>query len=64
MDDNPKLERIKEMLADDIVVHGKKAIIFSCWETTANIYRKALKEYNPAYIKTMERRTVEPLILC
>lgn len=50
MEDNPKLERIKEMLADDIVAHGKKAIIFSCWETTANIYRKALKEYNPAYI--------------
>lgn len=50
MEDNPKLERIKEMLADDIVIHGKKAIIFSCWETTANIYRKALKEYNPAYI--------------
>lgn len=50
MKDNPKLERIKELLSEDIVAHGKKAIIFTCWETTASIYKKELKEYNPAYI--------------
>ncbi len=50
MKDNPKLERIKQLLEDEIVPNGKKALIFTCWKTTAEMYQQALAEYNPAFI--------------
>ncbi len=49
-DDNPKLERIKDMLDEEIVPNGYKAIIFSQWEQITALYVDALKEYNPIYI--------------
>lgn len=49
-DDNPKLERIMDMLAEEIIPNGYKAIIFSQWEKVASLYRDALQEYNPIYI--------------
>lgn len=49
-DDNPKLERIKDMLTAEIIPNGYKAIIFSQWEQIASLYNEALQEYNPVYI--------------
>lgn len=49
-EDNPKLERIMDMLEEEIIPNGYKAIIFSQWESITDIYVKALKKYNPAYI--------------
>ena len=48
-DDNPKLDRIKDIL-EEITESGHKALIFSQWEKVTEVYRNALKEYNPAYI--------------
>lgn len=50
MKDNPKLERIKQLLEDEIIPNGKRAIIFTCWKTTAEMYQEALSEYSPAFI--------------
>ena len=49
-EDNPKLERIRDMLAEEIIPNGYKAIIFSQWEQIASLYNEALQEYNPVYI--------------
>jgi SNF2 family DNA or RNA helicase len=49
-EDNPKLDRIKDMLSEEIIPNGEKAIIFSQWEKVTEIYRDALSEYNPIYI--------------
>lgn len=49
-DDNPKLERVRDMLEEEILPNGEKAIIFSQWESITEIYKEALKSYNPAYI--------------
>ena len=49
-EDNPKLERIKDMLTEEIIPNGYKAIIFSQWEQIASLYNEALQEYNPVYI--------------
>lgn len=49
-EDNPKLERIADMLAEEIIPNGYKAIIFSQWEQIASLYNEALQEYNPVYI--------------
>lgn len=49
-EDNPKLDRIKDMLAEEIIPNGYKALIFSQWEKITEVYYEALKEYNPAYI--------------
>ena len=49
-EDNPKLERIMDMLAEEIIPNGHKAIIFSQWEQIASLYNEALQEYNPVYI--------------
>lgn len=49
-EDNPKLERIKDMLEEEIIPNGNKAIIFSQWEQITELYKEALKEYNPIYI--------------
>jgi SNF2 family DNA or RNA helicase len=49
-EDNPKLERIKDMLEEEIIPSGNKAIIFSQWEKITEIYKDALSEYNPIYI--------------
>jgi SNF2 family DNA or RNA helicase len=48
--DNPKLERVKDMLDEEIIPNGNKAIIFSQWEQITELYKDALKEYNPIYI--------------
>ena len=49
-EDNPKLERVKDMLEEEIIPNGNKAIIFSQWEQITEVYLEALKEYNPIYI--------------
>ena len=49
-EDNPKLDRIMDMLAEEIIPNGYKAIIFSQWEQIASLYNEALQEYNPVYI--------------
>ena len=49
-DDNPKLERIKDMLDEEIIPNGHKAIIFSQWKQVTEVYKEALSEYKPIYI--------------
>lgn len=49
-EDNPKLDRVKDMLEEEIIPNGEKAIIFSQWESVTEIYKEALKKYNPIYI--------------
>lgn len=49
-EDNSKLLRVKEMLNEEIIPNGKKALIFTCWETIADMYRKHLQDLQPAYI--------------
>lgn len=49
-EDNPKLDRIRDMLAEEIIPNGNKAIIFSQWKQVTDLYKEALKEYNPIYI--------------
>ena len=49
-EDNPKLDRVKDMLDEEIIPNGNKAIIFSQWEQITELYKEALKEYNPIYI--------------
>lgn len=48
--DNPKLDRVMDMLEEEIIPNGYKAIIFSQWEQITELYKDALKEYNPIYI--------------
>lgn len=48
--DNAKLKRITELLEEDIIANGKKALLFSSWESVTAIYRNALAQYEPAYI--------------
>lgn len=48
-DDNPKLERLLEMV-EEIVESGQKAVIFSNWKMETELLKKALKQYKPAYI--------------
>lgn len=57
-EDNPKLDRIKDMLAEEIIPNGYKALIFSQWEKITEVYYEALKEYN----KDLEGSLVELLI--
>lgn len=49
-EDNPKLERLMDMLGEEIIPNGYKAIIFSQWEKITEVYYEALKGYNPIYI--------------
>ena len=49
-DDNPKLDRVRDMLEEEIIPNGDKAIIFSQWEKVTEVYRDALSKYNPIYI--------------
>jgi len=49
-EDNPKLERVKDMLDEEIIPNGNKAIIFSQWESITSLYQEALSMYNPIYI--------------
>ena len=49
-EENPKLERLMDMLSEEIIPNGYKALIFSQWEKITEVYYEALKEYNPAYI--------------
>lgn len=47
---NAKLKRIESMLEDEIIPNGRKAIVFSNWETETSIYKKAFGKFHPAYI--------------
>lgn len=47
---NPKLDRIKEILEDEIIPNGEKAIIFSQWSTIAKDLGDELQKYNPIVI--------------
>lgn len=49
-DENPKLERLEDMLSEEIIPNGYKAIIFSQWSKITEVYCKALQRYNPIYI--------------
>ena len=49
-EDNPKLDRVKDMLEEEIIPNGYKAIIFSQWEKITEVYLEALRVYNPIYI--------------
>ena len=49
-EDNPKLDRVKDMLEEEIIPNGYKAIIYSQWESITAVYLEALREYNPIYI--------------
>ena len=44
-----KMDRMEEIVEDEVSVGGK-AIIFSNWSEMTNVIRHKLKEYNPAYI--------------
>lgn len=44
-----KMDRMEELVEDEVSVGGK-AIIFSNWSEMTNVIRHKLKEYNPAYI--------------
>lgn len=48
--DDAKMSRVKEILSEEIIPSGEKAIIFSQYETTAEYYRSAFQKYNPAFI--------------
>ena len=49
-EENPKLERLMDMLSEEIIPNGYKAIIFSQWSKITEVYYKALQAYNPIYI--------------
>lgn len=49
-DDNPKLDRVLDMLDEEIIPNGEKAIIFSQWESVTTVYKGAMAKYKPAYI--------------
>lgn len=49
-EENPKLERLEDMLSEEIIPNGYKAIIFSQWSKITEVYCKALQRYNPIYI--------------
>ena len=44
-----KMDRMEELVEDEVSVGGK-AIIFSNWSEMTNVIRNKLKKYNPAYI--------------
>lgn len=46
-EENPKLERLEDMLSEEIIPNGYKAIIFSQWSKITEVYHKALQRYNP-----------------
>lgn len=49
-EENPKLERLEDMLSEEIIPNGYKAIIFSQWSKITEVYHEALQRYNPIYI--------------
>lgn len=48
--ENAKLARIKEIIEEEIIPADKKAIVFSKYEKIAEIYKRQLTEYHPAYM--------------
>ena len=48
--ENAKLARIKEIIEEEIIPAGTKAIVFSKYEKVAEIYKRQLAEYHPAYM--------------
>ena len=61
-DKNPKLDRIREMLEDEIIPSGRKAIIFTNWRKVGDLCFNALYDLDPAYIHgdipTPERQAI------
>lgn len=49
-EENPKLERLMDMLEEEIIPNGYKAIVYSQWEKITDVFYDALKCYNPIYI--------------
>jgi SNF2 family DNA or RNA helicase len=47
---NPKLDRLKEIIEDEVIPNGRKIIIFSQWSKVTKAMKDALKKYKPAYI--------------
>ena len=56
--DNAKLKRITELLEEDIIANGKKALLFSSWESVTAIYRNALAQYERQ--KEVDRFQTDP----
>lgn len=49
-EDNVKLDRLKELLDEEIIPNGKKAVIYSNWTKVTERLLEELEKYNPAYI--------------
>ena len=49
-DTNPKLDRVRELLTEEILPSGKKAILFSNWRAVTDMFYEALADLSPAYI--------------
>lgn len=49
-EENPKLDRLMDMLEEEIIPNGYKAIVYSQWEKITDVFHEALKGYNPIYI--------------
>lgn len=49
-EENPKLDRLLDMLEEEIIPNGYKAIVYSQWEKITEVFHEALKGYNPIYI--------------
>lgn len=49
-EENPKLDRLLDMLEEEIIPNGYKAIVYSQWEKITEVFHEALKVYNPIYI--------------
>lgn len=45
-----KFARLEELLEEEIIPNGKKAVIFSNWTKVTKKLREKLAKYNPAYI--------------
>lgn len=59
---SPKIPVVKEIV-EELVANGEKAIIFTQWSSAAQILRRELQDYNPAYVtgeeKDLKKRQAE-----
>jgi SNF2 family DNA or RNA helicase len=49
LEESAKFDRMEEII-EELTESGKKAVIFSNWESVTDIAKKRLSKYNPAYI--------------
>lgn len=49
LEESAKFDRMEEII-EELAESGKKAVIFSNWESVTDIAKKRLAKYNPAYI--------------